>query len=298
MKSAETYVPRVVPRPVRHVVRDVDYRVWEWGAADLPLLVMLHGWGHGGSCFQFVVDELHPGYHVIAPDWRGFGESRLRSKAYWFPDYLADLQELLHIYSPNEPVPLLGHSMGGNVACLYAGIMPERVSALINVEGVGLADSDPADAPAHYRRWLQRGRQGVGYASYGSFDELAARIRKRAPRLGAGRARYVAEQWAEATPEGRVCLKADPAHRLPNAVMYRRAEAEACWARITARTVSIVGEDSEFRAAEDAWADAQPAHNPAGAGLRRVVVPESGHMVHFEQPRAMAAAVDDFLQAL
>ena len=142
---------------------------------------MLHGWGDAGSTFQFVVDALKNDWFVIAPDWRGFGETQGRAESYWFPDYLADLDALLKIYSPDKATNLLGHSMGGNIAGLYAGIFSDRVANLINVEGFGLADRDPEDAPANYRHWIEKGRKGAAYRSYDSYvswhNEYSAEIR-------------------------------------------------------------------------------------------------------------------------
>ena len=148
-----------VPRQTGcHAIRGINYVVNTWGNADDPLLVYLHGWGDTGSTFQFVVDELRQRWFVVAPDWRGFGRSSVATgaatTAYWFADYLADLDHLLKHYSPSKSVRLVGHSMGGNVAGLYAGAMPERVQSFVNIEGFGLPDSDPDAAPDRYRRWI------------------------------------------------------------------------------------------------------------------------------------------------
>jgi pimeloyl-ACP methyl ester carboxylesterase len=128
-------------------IRRVRYSVTEWGDPDAPTFFYLHGWGDAGATFQFVVDALQNDWHVVAPDWRGFGRSVVECSSYWFPDYLADLHALLEVYSPAEPVRLVGHSMGANIGGLYAGTMPERVRAFVNVEGFGLTDSEP-DATA------------------------------------------------------------------------------------------------------------------------------------------------------
>jgi len=293
MKSHKNFVPRRVRRAVCHSLRGVDYRVSEWGDPDHPLLVVLHGWMDTGSSFQFLVESLRRDWFVIAPDWRGFGETRHRAQSYWFPDYIADLDALLALYSAEQPVRLIGHSMGANVAGLYAGIFPERVAAFVNIEGFGLAESDPANAPAHYRRWIERGRQMVPYSTYADLDELAQRILKRSPRMGRDKALYVAGLWAARAADGAIELRADPAHRLPNAVQYRRAEAQACWEQITASLLVVKGGDSHFySAALDA---AGPNEIELFAGAETAVIPGAGHMVHFEQPDALAAAIEDFL---
>lgn len=297
INSPDVYTPKVPPRSAWHRVRAVDYHVSEWGDHEAPLIIVLHGWGDTGACFQFVVDALHADYFVIAPDWRGFGETRYRCEAYWFPDYLADLHELLDIYSPGGAAALVGHSMGGNIAGLYAGIVPERVAAIVNIEGFGLADSDPNDAPAHYRRWIERGRHRPAFSIYQSFDDLATRIQERSPGLDRCRARFVARQWAERAADGLIHLKADPAHKLPNAVQYRRAEARACWSRVTAPALLVSGRDSEFLHTAGSWVDGSPEMLPPETA-RRAVIPEAGHMVHFDQPALLAAAIERFLQDL
>ncbi len=290
MKSDEIYAPRVTRRTVRHAVRGVQYAVSEWGDSSRPLLVLLHGWGDTGSSFQFLVDALTRDWLVIAPDWRGFGETRCRAQSYWFPDYIADLDGLLDIYSAQQPVRLVGHSMGANVAGLYAGVFPERVEAFINIEGFGLTESEPHDAPAHYRRWIEKSRQMDVYSTYAEFGELAQRILKRSPRMSRDKALFVAALWAARAADGTIVLRADPAHRLPNAVQYRRAEATACWEQITASVLVVKGEDSGFFSTL-----AGPDEIDTFASAETVVIPGAGHMVHFEQPGALAAAVETFL---
>lgn len=242
------YRARLKARSTRHNFRGIDYHVTEWGNTDNPLLVFLHGWGDAGSTFQFVVDELKHDWFVIAPDWRGFGETRLEAESYWFPDYLADLDALLEIYSPDGPIRLVGHSMGANVASLYAGVMPERVAAVVNIEGFGLLDSNPEDAPARYRQWVEAGQSRPAYSSYASLGELATRIMRRSPQLSEDRALFVAGEWAEVDADGVVRIKADRAHKLPNAVLYRRQEAIACWRNVTAPVLIVSGSETDFDA--------------------------------------------------
>jgi pimeloyl-ACP methyl ester carboxylesterase len=282
---------------MRHAIRGVDYHVNEWGDPGARLLVMLHGWGDTGSCFQFLIDELQAEYFVIAPDWRGFGQSQHCGGNYWFPDYLADLHQLLHIYSPHDPVCVLGHSMGGNVAGLYAGIFPERIAAFVNVEGFGLPDSDPDAAPDNYRRWIDKSGVMADHSNYRNFDDLAARVLKRNPRMSPAQAMFVARNWAAEAADGVVRLRADPAHKLPNAVQYRRAEAEACWSRISAPVLLVMGDNSDFLVQAQAWLDSAERASPY-ALAPRALIPGAGHMVHFEQPALLASALETFLQTL
>ncbi len=294
MNGADKYQPRRAMREVRHRVRGVDYRICEWGDPGRAPVFFLHGWGDVASTFQFVADELDEKIRIVAPDWRGFGKSGQSGPAYWFPDYLADLNALLDIYSPDEPVTLVGHSMGANVAGLYAGALPDRVAAFVNIEGFGLAPTDPSTAPENYRRWIERGRVGERFSTYSSYADLAARLIGRNPRLTEARALFVAEQWARVDQDGVVRLRADAAHKLPNAVLYRREEAEACWQAVTARVLLVTGAETDFRPAIKSWLDPDPTRHPF-PGAPTEVVPNAGHMVHFDAPEALAAILSRFL---
>lgn len=268
-------------------VRGVDYSINEWGNSADPLFFYLHGWGDTGSTFQFVIDELKQDWFVVAPDWRGFGGSSGGNLGYWFPDYVADLDRLLRHYSPDAAVRLVGHSMGGNVAGLYAGTFPERVSAFADVEGFGLADALPREAPARYRAWIEQEEAGPEFLDYANFSALAQRVQRRNPGMTLAQAEYVAREWAEEDASGRVVLRADPAHKLPNPVLYRRAEAEACWREITAETLLIAGTRSHFVASDD----------PLFATQKARWIEDAGHMLHFERPRELAALIEEFLSS-
>ena len=184
--------------------------------------------------------------------------------------------------------------MGANAAGIYAGVFPERVRAFVNVEGFGLADSDPANAPDNFRRWIVQSRTMPAYREYITFDELAERIRHHAPRMSMRQARFVANHWADRGGDGIIRLHADPAHKLPNAVQYRRAEAEACWSRVTAPVLLVVGEKTDFKAAIKTWLDPDDSRRPFhGAALAEM--PDAGHMVHFEAPTELARATEAFL---
>jgi pimeloyl-ACP methyl ester carboxylesterase len=284
--------PANAPRSSTLHLRGVDYRVSEWGPADARPVVYLHGWGDTGTTFQFVVDALPGHYRIVAPDWRGFGDSgRNRGTGgYWFPDYLGDLDALLDVLSPDQPALIVAHSMGANVAGLYAGSMPERVEAFVNIEGFGLHDSEPGQAPGRYRDWLLGLRQAPAFRDFASLDELARHVRAQNPQTSPERARFVAECWAMAGRNGSLALRADHRHKLPNPVLYRRDEARACWAAISARVLLVAGAESPLC---DAISDVV---NATGSAVTSVTIPSAGHMLHLDAPEALATAIDEFLR--
>jgi pimeloyl-ACP methyl ester carboxylesterase len=277
-------------------IRGLRYHCRCWGSPGHTKLFLLHGWMDFSASFQFLVDSFRHPWHVIAPDWRGYGLSdRSGSDSYWFPDYFADLDGLLAHFQPAGPVLLVGHSMGGNVAAMYAGMRSERVARLVNMEGFGIKDSRPEDAPGRYARWLDQVRKGTRLRDYGSFDELADRLRSNNSRLTPERALFLARHWGVATENGRVALRADPAHKMINPVLYRLEEAKACWRGITAPVLWIEGEKSQNASALRMSASDRDSRKASFSNLVEKVIPDSGHMIHHDQPELVAAIVEDFL---
>ena len=290
-----SYQPR---RPSRHetrVIRGVRHHLTRWGPDSNSPLVFLHGWMDTAATFQFVVDCMADHSSCVALDWRGFGGSDWEPNGYWFPNYLADLDALLDIVSPAEPARLVGHSMGGNVASLYAGVRPERVERLVNIEGIGLPRTSPDQAPERFREWLEQLRGTRDFATHASFEELAASLMRRNPRLDPDRAQFIARSWGVEHSPGQIRIRADPRHKLVNPVLYRRDEAEACWRRVSAPVLLLLGEHSELRS--------RLGPDATGANLREVIrdlrietIVGAGHMLHHERPEEVARLIEEFLR--
>ena len=271
--------------------------MWE-GDPSQPLRVLLHGWMDLADSFQFLVDAFRDTAPVVALDWRGFGHSEDGGRdAYWFADYLGDLDAWLDRLSPDAPVDLVAHSMGGNIAMLYAGVRPQRVRRLVNLEGFGVPDPHVESAPARLGQWLDELREPARLADYASRDAVAARLRKNNPRLPADRADWLAGRWGAEQPDGRWRLRADPVHKRSHAIPTRKAESLACWRRIAAPVLFVEGEDDSLAAY---WGTRYPREDllerlAVVPQLRHERLPGCGHMLHHDQPQALAALIEAFL---
>lgn len=294
------YRPRRACRSHYLRLRGLRHHVRVWDASPsrpaAGALVMLHGWMDVSASFQFVVDALEGNWQVYAPDWRGFGlTDRAQADCYWFPDYLADLDQLLDALLPEAPVVLVGHSMGGNVATLYAGVRPHRVSRLVNLEGMGLSPTAPEQAPERYARWLDQLREPPQARDYASREEVARRLMHNDPRLRPEFAAFVARHWGREGANGRVELAGDPAHRIVNPVLYRVEEAVACWRAVTADVLLVLSEDFDRR---HAFVDTDEYRERLRAfrSLRQVRVEGSGHMLHHDRPDEVARLIEEFVR--
>jgi pimeloyl-ACP methyl ester carboxylesterase len=276
-------------------VRGLRYHLREWGPEGGRPLFLLHGWMDVSASFQFLVDALQGEWRVIAPDWRGFGLSAWQGDCYWFPDYLGDLDAILSHYSPAAPADLVGHSMGGNLACLYAGVRPGRVRRVVALDAFGLPPTRPEQAPGRFQKWLGELATPTGFRPYPSFEALAARLVADNPRLTAERAAFLARHLGVMGADGAVVLAADPAHRRIHPQLYRRDEAEACWRRVAAPFLSVEPEDTSLRHRMGVGDDLQREFLACFRNGRREQVRDAGHNLHLDQPEAVARIIEAFL---
>ena len=302
-KEKRTSLSEFVP------IRGLNYhvRIWESShpQSSLPPLVLVHGWMDVAASYQFMVDALSDafvaGRTIMAPDWRGFGLTNGAADCYWMPDYLADLDFLLDHYVQDQKVDLVGHSMGGNVAMVYAGVRPERIRRLVNLEGFGMAPTKPAQAPTRYAKWmdelktLHKGEMDL--KPYGDVSGVAKRLMKTNPRLNEDKANWLASHWAAPNAEGQWLILGEPGHKVVNANIYQVPETLALYQRITAPVLAVEASDDSL----EKWNQGRYTLADYHERLRSVadakvaVLADAGHMLHHDQPEALAKLIEGFL---
>src|SRR5215470_6788672 len=129
----------------------------DWGNAEKPPLVLLHGGRDHCRSWDWVAAELRRDFHIVAPDLRGHGDSQWAvGSTYSMIDYVLDVAALLNSLSL-FPVNIVGHSLGGGVSLQYAGIYPDRVARLVAIEGLGPPPgiTKPSSASARMLQWVR-----------------------------------------------------------------------------------------------------------------------------------------------
>ena len=295
-------------------VRNTHYHVLKWGQGAAPErpVVLVHGWMDVAASYQFIVDEFsdafaakHP---IYAPDWRGYGQTPSGGvDNYWLDDYLADLDFLLDALAPNQQVDLIGHSMGGHVAMMYASVRPERIHKLVNLEGFGGPDATPAQAPRRRAKWMDElktlHKGELALRPYASSEAVAQRLMKTNPRLARteqsqARAHWLAKEWAKENAQGQWDIQGDAAHKIMGPEITRLDEILASYARLSMPVLAVEASDDSLAQWWKGLYCLADYHErlKSVANCRIEVIPDTGHMLHHDQPAQLAALIEGFLQ--
>ena len=266
--------------------------VAEWNPDGKTIVLALHGWLDNLATFETLASCM-PEIRLIAIDFPGHGHSEhLESgKAYYFIDGLFlidDLIEHFHLDSVN----LLGHSMGGAIATIYAAIQPDRVKNLLLIEALGPVTSPDSKAPENLtkalsqRRALKNKRKPV----YPSFEQaLAARaeVSEIEPKL----IKPLVER-ALTSIDGGYTWRADSRLRIPSPLRMSEAQLRCILPNILAKTLLIEAKSGLLQSAN---AEYIQQRKPLVKHLEVHLLPGSHHL-HLEYPEEIASLVKEFIK--
>ncbi len=182
-------------------------------------IVLVNGFLDRAWSWGWVAEILQgEGIRCVAWDWRGHGETeRVGAGGYYhFPDYVRDLDELLPQLRHEDAAPhLVGHSMGGTVATMFAGLRSDRLRSLVLVEGLGPPAHAFDQTPHQFTAWLDgvaKQRARTKPKTPMSLDQAVGRMRVQNPALTDEQGRFLADKSTRVEGEGRV-WRFDPLHR-------------------------------------------------------------------------------------
>lgn len=275
-------------RETTWTVRGRPFAALEWGDREGLPTVLLHGFLDHAGTWSRVAARLS-GWR-LALDHRGHGRSPHVGEGdddafhtYTFAEYLADLDGLL---AQTGPALLVGHSMGGTLASMYAGVRPERVRGLVTVDGLGLVDSS-ASGPDRMIEFLDGVARLPRNRRFASVAEAAARLRLTHPALDEAWSLELAARGTRPDGDGWT-WSWDPRHRLRGPVPYRHDHHAHFLRRVRCPVLVVRPEHSPFADADvERLTGALPPHEV-------VRVPGAGHMVHLDAPAMLADALASF----
>jgi pimeloyl-ACP methyl ester carboxylesterase len=265
---------------------DLTFEIAQAGAGNERRVLLLHGFTGAKDDFVDAVDRLaDAGWHAVAPDLRGHGNSSHPSSEddYDLELFADDVRALVEALGWRDQFLLLGHSMGGMIAQVVALRDPSRLRGLVlmdtahgPLEGIDASQLDLGLAVVR-----EHGLEVLAdlQAEHDAPLETAAAARLRAERPG----------WEEF--ERRKFLSSSPAMWAAMAPkMLHQADRLDAVATLPVPVLVIVGEqDRPFLGHSERMAKAIPT-------ARLVVIPDAGHSPQFENTEAWWDALTSFLQ--
>lgn len=292
MAPAQT-VPSISATTTYHtvIIKNLSIFYREAGPRDAPTLLLLHGYPSSSRMFDTLIPLLADRYHIVAPDYPGFGQSDAppaASFAYSF-DHLADivgkLTETLQLHS----YVLYLQDYGGPVGFRLALAHPERVTALVIQNAV--AHEEGLGPAWGIRRAYWRDRQADEAKVIPGFMSLAG-ARERHVGTSPHPERYDPDTWtdefAALSRPGQDRIQADLFYDYPsNVASYPSWQA---WLRQHQPPMLVI------------WGKYDPSFAVAGAAGYKHDVPgaeihilDAGHFALDEKVDEIAILMRDFL---
>ena len=268
----------------------------DWGNPDAPPLLLVHGGRDHARSWDWVAEELRNDWHIIAPDLRGHGDSS------WSPDgsyemsaFVYDMAQLIHQLGL-APVSIIAHSMGGNIATRYAGIFPENVRKLVNIEGLGLspkmqAERDAIGIQKRFRQWIEDKRNAAGRTPkrYPTIEAAYDRMKAENSYLTDEQARHLTVHGISRNEDGTWSWKFDNYLNIWAIFDMPREDLLSIWQSNTCPMLLLYGEKSW---ASNPEKDGRIEHFPTA---KVVEYENAGHWLHHDQFDRFMADVKAFL---
>jgi len=261
----------------------------DWGNADAPLMLLVHGGRDHGRSWDLIARSLQPHFRVLAPDLRGHGDSDwAKGGSYALTEYVYDLSRLVR--STAAQATIVGHSMGGMVGLIYAGTFPDQVSALVVLDGVTVLPNAKR-MPAHERiaKWVDQldKLENREPRRYRSIEEAAAQMHTRNPRLPSELLQHLAAFGVRRNKDDTYSWKFDPCQRAMAPHRLSPDDHVSLWSRIACPTLLLHAEESFLES---------PAGLPGYFQQARTqTISGAGHWLHHEKPDEVLRAIRTFL---
>ena len=288
------------------IINNLKFTLWTAGNPSSPPLFLVHGFADSGANFHWVSDYLKEHYYCIAPDLRGHGlsEGSKSPLGYFFYEYVADLYEMINHFSPEKPVFIVGHSMGGNIVSLYGGACPERIKAFVNIEGLGIKSRSLDKAPQNFSHWLQK-KMNPARLNYKTLENFSSHLQKRNPLLPEERALLIAKNLLRQNDDNSWSLRVDPLHFLPNPYIYRFENVAPFFEKHQGKILFIQSEHTNMADWIVENRSEETQKELSKEVLKRLNhypnyqiknMDNCGHMIHYDKPQELAEEIFSFFK--
>lgn len=274
--------------------RDLRLRLWDHGGEG-PTVLFLHGYLDTGRSFDAVAELLADDVRAVCLDWRGHGQSACvgAGGSYHLLDHVKDLASVVAALGETGAAPdvIVAHSMGGNVALLFAGALPEEMQRLLLVDALGGPPEAPEEQPERLASVLRAAKQLRPFQSFSDVNDAVARLRAMNPGLSEQGARRMAEPVLVRADDGALRFPFDPRLKGPTPVRWPEEMWLSLCRRVTARVKVL--------RAEHGYLPADPLVSARLDALAAELetVADAHHHLHVERPDVLAHSVRALLSS-
>jgi malonyl CoA-acyl carrier protein transacylase len=269
--------------------------VCSWGSQDNPVVLCVHGILEQGLAWQEVAHPLvSKGYRVVAPDLFGHGRSSHFEMvtAYNSLTFLAQIDRVIQEL-PDQPLFLVGHSMGAMLAAMIASVRPQKVKALMLVEPPLPSEENKQEPINQLTTFLEYFASSPQHPIFPDVATAARRLRQVTPALSAEFSYILAQRTTEPC-EGGVRWNWDPILRTRSTLSFNsfnggRSQYLEMLKHIQVPTTLVYGDSSQLNRPEDLQ-----QQQTAMAHAKRVFV-SGGHNLHIEAASALALLIEQLL---
>ena len=261
----------------------VHIHVRSWGEETGTPVVISHGFLEQCTAWDTVARLLNR--WVITYDQRGHGKSDhiAPDGFYHFFDYVADLDGL--VTALNQPVDLIGHSMGGTVASIYTALRPNQVRRLVLIEGLGPPDTT-ATMLQRGRQFLNHRRKPPTHTPLKDINEGVERMLRFNRSLTEDTARTLVMRHTKYTETGTLDWAWDARHRSRSPRPFSTAQFIQYLQSISHPTLLVFGQNSQYLQIPDLEERIQALPNHTICTL-----PNVGHHPHQGCPELLCAHI-------
>ncbi len=263
----------------------------DWGNPDAPPLILQHGGRDHCRSWDWVAEALRHDWHVIAPDLRGHGDSQWSPEGNYAMDaFVYDFAQLVDTLGYDQ-VTIVGHSLGGNISTRFAGLYPEKVRKLVNIEGLGPVSTNPGPTMEDLHEWIEAKRKSASRTPkrYARPEDAYLRMKSENAFLSDSQARHLTTHGIQRNEDGTYSWKFDNYLNVWGAVDISFAEKTRLWASVTCPVLML-------------WGNRSFASNPAADGrldhfkdVKLIEYPDAGHWLHHDQTARFLEDVSAFL---
>lgn len=262
--------------------------VAQWNPQQKLVAIALHGWLDNLASFETLAKAM-PNVRLIALDFPGHGRSAHLPKGqnYHFIDSLYLLDALIAYYQLSQ-VNIIGHSMGGAIACLYAAIKKNQVANLVLLDCLGPLTVEPDETyqlmcRAVEQRAVQTQKKSASYQNFQQIVEARAKISNISPQLIAP----IVERSMQKTEKGYV-WRSDAKLKLLSPTRLSEDQLSKLLIEIECRVLLIEATNGLL---------AKDKQQQRKKYFKNITIKQldAGHHLHLQQPQTCGQLISEFL---